>query len=160
LRFTLIKNIKQDRAMKPLLNGLLFFMLLYLLADIFVTKMTLGLFSQAISETLFGNINEFIDPMDNSVFLEYIHGQIFFMMMILLTLSAVYARLCSKKKYFMVLINTLMISALLSLITLALTYFVHANFLNLYIVSYFLWHTIAFFMATHALWNLNNDSSI
>lgn len=160
MRFTLIKDIRQDRAMKPLLNGLLTFMLLYLLADIYVTKMTLGLFSGAISETLFGNMEEFIDPMDSGVFLEYIHGQIFFMMMILLTLSAVYARLCSKKNYSMVLINTLMISALLSLITLALTYFFNANFLNLYIVTYFLWHSVAFVMTTHALWNLNHDSSI
>ena len=146
--------------MKPLINGLLTFMLLYFMADTFVTKMTLGLYSSQITQTLFGNMDEFIDPMDSSVFLEYIHGQIFFMMMILLTLSAVYARLCSKKSYSMLLINALMISALLSLITLALTYFINANFLNLYILTYFLWHTLAFTMALHALWNLNHDTSI
>ncbi|MDF1879641.1 hypothetical protein JHD46_08330, partial [Sulfurimonas sp. SAG-AH-194-C20] len=76
MRFTLIKDLKQDKAMKPLLNGLLIFMLLYFIADFFVLNDTLGLLNEDIRMTLFGNADEFIDPMDKSVFLEYLHGQI------------------------------------------------------------------------------------
>lgn len=160
MRFTLLKDLRQDKAIKPLLNGLLLFMLIYFIADIFVVNSSLGLTSEAIKITLYGNIDEFIDPIDTSVFLEYIHGQIFFIMMILLTLSTVYARLCSVKQYSIIVINILMISALLSLITLALSYFYTPDFITIYVVTYFAWHTIAFIMALHSLWNLNFATSL
>jgi len=160
LRFTLIKDLKQDITMKPLLNGLLIFMLMYLIADIFVIDATLGLLVEDIKMTLFGNIDEYIDPIDKSVFLEYIHGEIFFMMMILLTLSTVYARLCSIKNYSIIIINILMLSALLALISLAISYFYAPSFLSVYVLSYFIWHITAFIMALHSLWNLNFATSI
>ncbi|HIC11885.1 MAG TPA: hypothetical protein EYO75_00630 [Sulfurimonas sp.] len=160
MRFTLIKDLKQDITMKPLLNGLLIFMLMYLIADIFVIDTTLGLLVEDIKMTLFGNIDEYIDPIDKSVFLEYIHGEIFFMMMILLTLSTVYARLCSIKNYSIIIINILMLSALLALISLAISYFYAPSFLSVYVLSYFIWHITAFIMALHSLWNLNFATSI
>ncbi len=160
MRFTLIKDLKQDITMKPLLNGLLIFMLMYLIADIFVIDATLGLLVEDIKMTLFGNIDEYIDPIDKSVFLEYIHGEIFFMMMILLTLSTVYARLCSIKNYSIIIINILMLSALLALISLGISYFYAPNFLSVYVLSYFIWHITAFIMALHSLWNLNFATSI
>ena len=160
MRFTLIKDLKQDITIKPLLNGLLIFMLMYLIADIFVIDATLGLLVEDIKMTLFGNIDEYIDPIDKSVFLEYIHGEIFFMMMILLTLSTVYARLCSIKNYSIIIINILMLSALLALISLAISYFYAPSFLSVYVLSYFIWHITAFIMALHSLWNLNFATSI
>lgn len=160
MRFTLLKDLRQDKAIKPLLNGLLLFMLIYFIADISVVNATLGLTNEAIKITLYGNIDEFIDPIDTSVFLEYIHGQIFFIMMILLTLCTVYARLCSVKRYSIIVINILMISALLSLITLALSYFYTPSFISIYVFTYFTWHIMAFIMALHSLWNLNFATSL
>ncbi len=160
MRFTLIKDLRQDITMKPLLNGLLVFMLMYFVADFFVVEATIGLFIEDIKMTLFGNIDEYIDPIDKSVFLEYIHGEIFFMMMIILTLSAVYTRLCSIKNYSIIIINILMLSALLTLISLSISYFYVPSFLSVYVVSYFIWHITAFVMALHSLWNLNFATSI
>ena len=135
-------------------------MVLYFIADALVVNATLGLLSEDIKTTLFGNMDEFIDPMDKSVFLEYIHGEIFFMMMILLTLSTIYARLCSVKNYSIIVINILMISALLSLVTLGLSYFYSQLFISAYVLTYFIWHILAFLMALHSLWNLNFATSI
>ena len=135
-------------------------MLVYFIADILVVHATLGLVSQDIKVTLFGNTEEFIDPMDKSVFLEYIHGQIFFIMMTLITLSTIYARLCSIKRYSIVIINILMLSALLTLISLALAYFYLPVLINVYMLAYFIWHITAFTMALHSLWNLNFARSI
>lgn len=160
MRFTLIKDLKQDITMKPLLNGLLMFMLMYFIADIFVVDATLGLQVEDIKMTLFGNVDEYIDPIDKSVFLEYIHGEIFFTMMILLTLSTVYARLCSIKYYSIIIINILMISALLALVSLGISYFYTPSLLSVYVVSFFIWHTLAFIMTLHSLWNLNFATSI
>ena len=160
MRFTLIKDIRQDNSMKPILNGLLIFTLIYLLADIFVTYSSLGLFEEAIKTTLFGDEEEFLDPMSKSIFLEYIHAQIFFMMMLLLTLSAVYARVSNKKTHSILLINIVMISGLLTLISLGVSYFIKAQLIQLYIASFFTWHTTAFYMSSYSLWALNFEKSI
>ena len=141
--------------MKPLLNGLLIFITLYLIFDIFVKSHTLGLSIQTISTTLFGNTDEFLDPMNKSVFLEFIHMQIFFLMMLLLTLSAVFIRLFSKKKTTILLMNLLMFFGILSPITLAAAYFYSSEFISIYLLCFFSWHIIALYMALKSLWELN-----
>lgn len=160
MRFTLIKDLKKDSSMRPILNGLLLFTLLYLIADTLVIQSSFGLSIEDVKKSLYGDMDEFLDPMSHSIFLELIHTQIFFMMMILLTLSAVYIRLSIKKKFSLFIVNTLMISALLTLITLALSYYISAEFIPLYLFSFFLWHGVAFYMSLFSLWSLNFAKSI
>ena len=155
MRFTLIKDVKHDQSMKPLLNGLLIFTTLYILFDLFVKQHTLGLSVQTVSTTLFGNADEFLDPMNESVFLEFVHMQIFFLMMLLLTLSAVYIRLLHKKKNTMLVMNLLMLSGVLTPITLTLAYFYAPTLVVSYIFFFFLWHITALYMSLHSLWELN-----
>ncbi len=160
MRFTLIKDLKEDSSMGPILSGLLLFTLLYLVADVFVLKGSFGLFFAEIQNTLYGNMDEYIDPMSNSLFLEFIHSQIFFMMMILLTLSAVFIRLFSKTRFSLVLVNLLMFSALCSLVMLALSYYVSQEFIVAYIITFFIWHVLAFLMSVLSLWSLNFAKSL
>lgn len=160
MRFTLIKDLKEDSSMRPILSGLLLFTLLYLVADVFVLKGSFGLFFAQIQNTLYGNMDEYIDPMSNSLFLEFIHSQIFFMMMILLTLSAVFIRLFSKTRFSLVLVNLLMFSALCSLVMLALSYYVSQEFIVAYIITFFIWHVLAFVMSALSLWSLNFAKSL
>ncbi len=141
--------------MKPLLNGLLIFITLYLVFDIFVKNHTLGLSIYTVSTTLFGNADEFLDPMNKSVFLEFIHMQIFFLMMLLLTLSAVFIRLLHNKQNTILIMNLLMLFGILSPLTLTAAYFYSAEFTGIYLVCFFFWHVIAFYMALKSLWELN-----
>jgi len=141
--------------MKPLLNGLLLFMALYLVFDFFVKDHTLGLSSMAVTTTLFGNADEFLDPMNESVFLEFIHVQIFFLMMILITLSAVFIRLLHHKKNTILVINILMFFALLSPLTLIAVYFYFPSLVSIYLLCFFSWHLLALYMALSSLWELN-----
>lgn len=141
--------------MKPLLNGLLIFITLYLVFDIFVKNHTLGLSVHSVSTTLFGNADEFLDPMNKSVFLEFIHMQIFFLMMLLLTLSAVFIRLLHKKTNSILIMNLLMLFGILTPLTLTAAYFYSAEFIGLYLVCFFSWHIIALYMSLKSLWELN-----
>jgi len=141
--------------MRPLLNGLLIFTLLYIPFDIFVKSNTIGITISTLSTSLFGNTDEFIDPMNKSVFLEFIHTEIFFLMMILLTLSAVYIRLLHKKSNVILIINLLLAFALFSLITLIAAYFYSHEFIGIYLFSFFTWHLVALFMTLRSLWELN-----
>ena len=157
MRFTLIKDLKQDSMMKPILSGLIIFTLLYLISDIFVKSSSFGIFEEMIKTTLFGNEAEFLDPITTSAFLEFWHMEIFFIMMILLTLSAVFIRLSGAKGFNIIIVNAVMISALISLVALLLSFFLNAAFVQLYILSFFSWHVCAIYMSLYSLVRLYYD---
>ena len=156
MKFTLINNIKQDKAMRLILTGFLSFILLYLVSDIIVKYFSFGIFPDAIRVTLYGNEEEFIDPITQASFLEFWHVEIFFMMMILLTLSAIFIRLAKRSRVAMT--NTLMISAIISLITLALSYFISGIFIYIYVLTFFIWHLSAVYMIFYSFWKLYDKS--
>jgi len=76
------------------------------------------------------------------------------MMMTLLTLSAVYARLCQNTSIRVVNINATMISALLTIVFLPLSYYISSLFILPYLITFYSWHILAFFMAVASLYYL------
>ena len=141
-----------------MLNGLLIFMLIYFVAEVFVDYFGFGIMFEQVLVTLIGDEENFIEPISQPTFLEYIHTKIFFMMMILLTLSAVFIRLATK--YRLLWLNTLMLSALFMLISLGLCYFFGTIFIYPYILLYFTWHLSAIYMTLYSIWMLNFAKSI
>lgn len=142
--------------MSLILKGFLFFILLYVVSDIFVMKESFGISADAVSSTLFGSEEAYIDPINESSFLEFWHTQIFFIMMILLTLSAVFIRVAKRSRN--IITNALMISALISLFSLPLAFYTSKFFIDIYIISYFLWHLVAIYMIFYSFWKLNARS--
>ena len=140
--------------MSNILKGLLLAILLYLISDFLVKYFTIGLSLNALNLSLFGNEEEFVDAMSQSVLLEFWHTEIFFIMMILLTLSAIYIRVVSQVKNYKLTLNTVMISALLSLVSLPLSFYISSDFLYIYVASYFVWHLGAIKMSLRSLWYL------
>ena len=140
--------------MRPLLGGLLLFILLFLSADILLKNDNIGLTPSHLSQTLFGDEEAYIEPATEHFLLELMHSDIFFMMMTLLTLSAVYARLCQNTSIRVVNINATMISALLTIIFLPFAYYVSSLFILPYIITFYTWHILALFMAVASLYYL------
>lgn len=156
MKFTVIKNLQKDSAMSLILKGFLFFILLYVVSDIFVMKSSFGISADAVSSTLFGSEEAYIDPINEASFLEFWHTQIFFIMMILLTLSAVFIRVAKRSRN--IITNALMISALISLISLPLAFYTSKFFIDIYVMGYFLWHLVAIYMIFYSFWKLNARS--
>lgn len=154
MRFTLIKDLKKDDSMRVVLLGLLVFIFFYLISDMFVKYNSFGISASMVELTLFGDEEEFLDPIAQASFLEFIHTEIFFIMMILLTLSAVFIRLATRSKINIFLVNLTMISALVSLISLAFSFYISSFFINFYIVTFFMWHILSFYMSLYSLWQL------
>lgn len=140
--------------MRPLLGGLLLFILLFLSADVLLKSDHIGLTPTHLSETLFGNEAEYIEPVTEHFLLELMHSDIFFMMMTLLTLSAVYARLCQNRRVRLININIAMITALLTIIFLPTAYYLSAHFILPYIISFYAWHLMALMMTLASLYYL------
>ena len=156
MKFTLVKNIQKDSAMSLILKGFLVFILLYLVSDILVMNSSFGITVDTITTTLFGNEEEYIDPINEASFLEFWHTQIFFVMMILLTLNAIFIRVANRSR--VINTNILMISAITSLISLVLAYYVSNFFVNVYMWSYFIWHAMAAYMIVYSFWKLRAKS--
>lgn len=154
MKFTVVKDVKNDSLMRPLLGGLLLFIFLFLTADIFLKNDHIGLTPSALSQTLYGNEEAFVEPVSEHFLLELIHSDIFFMMMTLLTLSAVYARLCQNRKLRLININLTMILALLAIILLPLAYYLSPLFIMPWIVSFYAWHIMAVVMTLASLFYL------
>ena len=140
MRFTLIKDIKQDPFMRLVLSFLLLFIFIYLGSDLFVKHSSFGIFPLQISNTLYGDTEQFLDAISASLFLEFWHTEIFFCMMILFTLSTVYLRVSKASKGAIILVHVMMISAFLSLLTLFLAYYGSNFFVNFYVIFNFIWH--------------------
>jgi len=156
VRFTLINNLQKDSTMSLILKGLLVFMLLFLLSDILVMKSSFGISAQTINTTLFGDEEAYIDPISESSFLEFWHTQIFFIMMTLLTLSAIFIRVAKRSRTLFT--NIVMTSAIISLVSLPLGFYMSKFFIDIYIWTYFIWHTIALYMIFYSFWKLNAKS--
>ncbi len=155
MRFTLVKDLRSDALMRPLLNGLLLFTGAFLVADVFLKRDHIGLDRQTLSDTLYGNEAEFIDPVSEHFVLELLHSDIFFMMMTLLTLSAVYARLCPFKRIAAVVINLAMAAAIADAVLFALAYYRGDAYLLPWLGTFWTWHGAALFMASASLLYLN-----
>lgn len=151
MKFLVVKNLQQDKGFRPLIIGVSLFSLLYLVVDIYVKSKTFGLTLAPLLENLYGNEEEYIDAMEASVFLEYLHLDIFIMMMLLLTITAIYIRFTATQKRNLFIANTTLITALLSLILLTLSFYINEVFIIPYLICFWFWHVGAFWMSIHTL---------
>jgi small-conductance mechanosensitive channel len=154
LRFLLVKDLKKDKNFKAPLSVLLIFTTLYLIADIFVKHSTLGLFPSTVVSSLFGDEEQYIEPMELSVFLEFWHMEIFIYMMILLTLSAVFIRVFENSKTSVTISHINMILAFVSLVSIALAYFYTPALVYLYSGSFLLWHILSLYICIVSLYRI------
>ncbi len=155
MRFTLVKELRTDPLMRPLLNGVLIFIVAFLFVDIFLKYERTGIDVATISNTLYGNEEEFADPISEQFFLELLHAEIFFIMMTLLTLSAIYARLAPIKRRMLIVINVISLAAISEVVMFVLAYYVGSLFIYIWIVSFWTWHIGAIFVSTLSLFYLN-----
>jgi len=155
MRFTLIKDLRSDALMLPLLNGLLLFSGTFIVADVFLKRDHIGLDRATLSNTLYGNEAEFTEPVTEHFILELLHSDIFFMMMTLLTLSAVYARLSAFKRVAAGVINLAMLSALADVVLMALAYYRGSGYLLPWLGAFWTWHAAALYMVLVSMFYLN-----
>ena len=154
MKFTLNNDHQANRLMNTLLSGLLLFTLLFLTADLIAKALHFGLTPEAVKTALFGDEEAFIDPLPFASLLESVHADIFFTMMTLLTLGAIYGRVGRSKRWRLILINVMMLSALVALAAPLLAYYVAAFWADVWYAAFILWHLTALLVTLIALWRL------
>ncbi|MEA2110794.1 MAG: hypothetical protein U9P71_01970 [Campylobacterota bacterium] len=154
MKFTLVKDLAKDTLMRPLLTGVIFFLLLFLVSDLFQKESQIGLHVNSVNTTLYGNEEEFLDPISLEALLEIIHADIFFMMMTLLVLCAIYGRLASKSKKTYWIIHSVNISAFASVVLLLIAFKSSAIITPFWLLAVCFWHVLALMMSLESLYRL------
>lgn len=151
MKFTLVKELREDALMRPLLAGLLFFALLFLGADALLKSEQLGLEPSALAATLYGDEESYVDPIPATSLLEQVHASLFFMMFTLLTLGATYIRLTGVGRFRTVPLHASMLAAMAEPALLLLAFYQGDAFLLPWLGAFWLWHAGALFMALASL---------
>ena len=154
MKFTLLKEIRHDRLMRPLLGGILIFIILFLISDMLQIKHHFGLHVKAVSDTLYGNEEAFIDPMSSEALFEIMHGMLFFTMMTLLSLSAIFGRLAPPCRWVPYAMHLLHLGAAGSIVLIIAAYYTFEGMVGIWLACLYSWHAIAFGMALFSLYRL------
>lgn len=152
MKFTLVKDLRQDVLMRPILIALLLFFIPYFLGDIFLVQTQFGANYEALYKTYYGFEEEFIDPLSLRAILEYTHQKIFFVMMTLLSLSAIYIRLNKKSAFMIVILNITLLSAFLTQLLFILSFYY--EMLLFYYLLFYIWHIMALYMTLISLYRI------
>jgi hypothetical protein len=158
VKFTLNNDLRNNPLMRRLIGGLVFFLLLFLTLDLVYKAYHIGFAPSEVSTYLFGNEEAFVDPVDFTALLESVHADIFFIMMVLLSLGAVYGRLFGSRRYAPLLIHITMCAALIAIIAPLAAYGIasHERAIALFVVPFwiaalYIWHLGAILMGVASL---------
>ncbi len=154
MKFTLVKDLRQDPLMRPVLSGLLVFLILFFISNLAQKYEQIGLHVKTAALVMYGDEENFIDPISITSLLEILHSDLFMMMMTLLSLSAIYIRLSPHIKLSKIVLHLLMISAIFSILFLLGAYYFHTIFLTLWIIFLWIWHLLALSMSIESLYRL------
>ncbi len=144
MKFTVIKDLKQYKVMKPILSSVLIFSILYIVSDFFVKYNNFGITPEVVKLTVLGDEEQFLDPLGKNAFLEFWHIEIFSIMMVCFIVSTIYIRLSKGSYRALFIVNILLISAIISLVLLPVLYFYSSMFIYPYLFTFYLWHILIF----------------
>lgn len=152
MRFLVTQELKHNPLLKQLVLFFTALLCVYLISDIFLVHLQLGLTLDKASEVLLGNEESFIEPLLFDVLLEKVHIGIFTSMLSLLLLSIIYMRTYSIEHA--KVIHVAFIAAILAPVSLLLAHNYGTIFIILWIGLFVLWHLSGLYMAVRIMVNL------
>ena len=152
MKFLVVKELRHNPLLKSVVFLLVAFLGLFLVSDVVLHHLQIGLSLTSATETLLGNEEAFIEPILFDALLERIHIDIFTSMMTLVLLSIIYMRVLDQEKSKS--IHLAFISAILAPIVLILAYFYGTFFIILWIVLFILWHLSGLYLSMRIVWSL------
>jgi len=147
MKFLVTKDLEHSTLLTYLMSSVVFMILLYLGFDIVLHAYVIGLDMQSISVTLFGDIENFVEPVLIDSLLLQVHIDLFMTLFAVMILSSVYIRLYSSKATTRWIMHFLFILGILSPLALLLSYFVSESFTLMWLVSFLLWHILGSIVA-------------
>ena len=147
MKFLVTKDLAHSTLLTYLMSAVVFMLLLYIGFDAVLHAYVIGLDMHSVSVTLFGDAENFVEPVLIDSLLLQVHIDLFMTLFAILILSSIYIRLYSSKAMTKWIVHLLFIMGMLAPVTLILAYFVSALFTAMWLMSFILWHVLASFVA-------------
>jgi hypothetical protein len=147
MKFLVTKDLAHSTLLNYLMASVVVAILLYIGFDIVLHTYVIGLDMHNVSVTLFGDAENFVEPILIDSLLLQIHIDLFMTLFALLILSSIYIRLYSSNVLTKWIVHFLFIMGILSPLALILAYFVSTVFTGIWLISFLLWHLLASIVA-------------
>jgi hypothetical protein len=147
MKFVISKDLEHSTLLKTLIMGVSAALFFYLLFDVILHGFIIGSDISSISNTLYGNAEEFIEPILIDTLLLQVHIDLFMSLFTLMMLSAIYIRLFSEDKTTKWLLHLMFILGLLTPFILLVAYMGTLFFVYVWIFTFLAGHLLAIFFA-------------
>jgi hypothetical protein len=144
MKFLVTKDLAHSTLLSYLMGSVVFTILLYLGFDLVLHAYAIGLDMQSLQATLYGDVENFVEPILIDSLLLQVHIDLFMTLFAILILSSIYIRLYSDEAVTKWIVHLLFILGMLAPIMLILAYFVGTFFAAMWLISFILWHVLAF----------------
>ncbi len=143
MKFLVTKDLAHSTLLSYLMGSVVFAILLYLGFDAVLHAYVIGLDMQSASVTLFGDIENFVEPILIDSLLLQVHIDLFTTLFALLILSSIYIRLYSDNRMTKWVVHLLFLTGILAPVSLILAYYLSASLTAMWLISFVLWHLLA-----------------
>lgn len=147
MKFLVTKDMGYSTLLTYLMGSVVVAILLYVGLDTVLHAYVIGLDMHSISVTLFGDAENFVEPVLIDSLLLQVHIDLFMTLFAILILSSIYIRLYAEKVMTKWVVHLLFIMGMLAPAALLLAYFVSASFALMWLMSFILWHLLAAIVA-------------
>lgn len=147
MKFLVTKDLAHSTLLSYLMGSVVLAILLYLGLDTALHAYVIGLDMQSISVTLFGDAENFVEPILIDSLLLQVHIDLFMTLFAILILSSIYIRLYADKMMTKWVVHLLFIMGMLAPGALLLAYFISTSFAAIWLMSFILWHLLAAIVA-------------
>ena len=147
MKFLVTKDLAHSTLLSYLMGSVVFAILLYLGFDMVLHAYVIGLDMHSVSVTLFGDVENFVEPILIDSLLLQVHIDLFMTLFAILILSSIYIRLYSDKVITKWIVHLLFSLGMLAPAALLLSYFFSASLTAMWLMSFVLWHVLACMVA-------------
>lgn len=147
MKFVISKDLEHSTLLNTLMTGVSAALFFYLLFDVILHGLLIGSDVSTISSTLYGNAEEFIEPILLDTLLLQVHIDLFMSLFTLMILSTMYIRLFSEEKTTKWLIHLMFIIGLATPLMLLVAYMGTLFFVYVWIFAFLAGHLLAIFFA-------------
>ena len=147
MKFLITKELSHRSLLTNLMAGVTVALFLYLGLDVVLHAYVIGSDLESILNTLYGNVEEFIEPVLIDTLLLQVHIDFFTTLFSMMIIASIYIRLYSDKSITKWLVHMLFILGLLAPLFLLVAYFTSIPFVYAWVVSFMLGHLLCLGMS-------------
>ena len=147
MKFLVSKDLAHSTLLRHLIAGVVTALFFYLVLDMVLHTYVVGLDTTAVSTTLYGNSEAYIEPILIDTLLLQVHIDLFMSLLTIMIVASIYIRLYHTSMITKWLVHLLFILGLLSPILLIIAYFSTMGFVYAWLISFILGHFLGILMS-------------